>query len=206
MTDPQWLDWAKRLQAIAQIGLTYSENPYDIERYKAIQGLAAEILAAQTGTALPQILDWLAAEFGYATPKVDVRGAIFQGETILLVRERSDNCWTLSGGWADVGDGPARAVEQEILEESGFLARATKLVAVCDRNQHPHPPHPHHVYKLFFQCELLGGTPRPSLETSEVDFFEENALPELSLGRVTPGQIALLFEHYRHPTLPTRFD
>lgn len=203
---PQWLEWTQRLQAIAQTGLTYAADPYDIERYEQIRALAAEIAAGHSDAEFEQISGLFAAQSGYATPKVDVRGAVFRDDMILLVKERSDGGWTLPGGWADVNDSPADAVTREIIEESGYQTRAVKLLAVYDRNKHGHPPYPFHAYKLFFLCELLGGVATTSSETAAVEFFREDALPELSLTRVMPAQIARLFAHYRHPEWPTDFD
>ena len=122
------------------------------------------------------------------------------------MKERVDGGWTLPGGWADVGDSPAESVVREIYEESGSQTRAVKLLAVYDRNKHPHPPMPYHVYKLFFECKLLGGSPTQSYETTEVGFFSEDAIPPLSEARVTTAQIAQFFHYARHPDLPTAFD
>ena len=204
--DSKWLEWVKKLQAIAQNGLTYSENPFDIERFKSLQAIAAEIMATYTNVEHSYILDLFAREVGYATPKVDVRAAVFRDNTILLVKERSDGCWTLPGGWGDVGESPSEVAVKEAYEESGYQTRAVKLLAVYDRDKQGHPPFPYYIYKLFFLCELVGGSPSPSIETEEVEFFPEDGIPELSLGRVTPRQITRLFEHYRNPDLPTDFD
>jgi ADP-ribose pyrophosphatase YjhB (NUDIX family) len=203
---PQWLDWARRLQAIAQNGLTYSDNHYDRERYEAVRDVAAEMMSAQSDAELASIGDLFAQQVGAATPKVDVRAAVFRDDAILLVQERSDGLWTLPGGWADVNEPPSRAIEREVYEESGYRTRAIKLLAFYDRDLHGHPPYPFHVYKLFFRCELEGGTAAPSHETEDVAFFAEDTLPALSLTRVTAAQIARLFEHYRHPDWPTDFD
>ncbi|WP_375515563.1 NUDIX hydrolase [uncultured Nostoc sp.] len=204
--EPKWLEWAQKLQAIAQNGLTYSENPFDIERYKQLRAITTEIMATYSNVEHSYVLDLFSREVGYATPKVDVRGAIFRDDTILLVKERADGCWTLPGGWADVGESPSEVVVKEVYEESGYQARAIKLLAVYDRDKQGHPPFPFYVYKLFFKCELIGGSPSSSIETEEVGFFAEHALPELSIGRVTPAQITRLFQHYRQPDLPTDFD
>lgn len=203
---PDWLSWAQRLQAIAQTGLTFSHDVYDIERYEELRALAAEMMAAHSGADAAMIRDLFAREAGYATPKVDVRGVVFRDDMILLVKERADGMWTLPGGWADVGDSPSAAVEREIAEESGYQARAVKLLALFDRNKHGHPPRPDHVYKLFFLCELLGGAPAATMETDEVGFFGEHELPALSTDRIMPGQIARMFEHHRHPEWSTDFD
>jgi ADP-ribose pyrophosphatase YjhB (NUDIX family) len=125
---------------------------------------------------------------------------------VLLVRERADGCWTLPGGWVDVNDAPSEAVAREIYEESGYRARAVKLAGLIDKNRHPHPPAVHHIYKLFFVCELLGGEPLVSNETDAVDFFPVHALPPLSLGRVLAAQIERLYQHRLDAALPTDFD
>ena len=205
--DPQWLDWAKRLQAIAQTGIAFSKDHYDTERYEAVRHIDAELLGAGTEAAsIEPIVDLLSRDKGYATPKVDVRAAVIQQGQILLVKEAEDGGWSLPGGWADVGDVPSLAVAREVREESGFQVVARKLAAVLDRNLHGHPFFPFHAYKFFFLCDLQGGEATPSYETDGVGFFNEDALPPLSLTRVMPAQIALMFEHYRNPGKPTTFD
>jgi ADP-ribose pyrophosphatase YjhB (NUDIX family) len=204
--EPVWLEWARRLNALAQTGLTFTEDPYDIERYTAIRAIAVEMIAHQAGLDADRVLDLLVSDAGYATPKVDVRGVVFRDGKILLVQERSDGLWTLPGGNADVGDSPAEAVVREIREESGFETRATKLLALLDRNRHGHPPHINHFYKVFVRCEIVGGSPATSHEIQGVGFFAEEEIPELSLARIVLGQIARMFQHYRQPDLPTDFD
>ncbi len=206
--DSQWLVWARKLQALAQTGLTYAQDGYDRERYEALRQIAAEIMAAGSSPPIdPRTLgDFFGRDTGYATPKVDVRAAVFLEHRLLLVKEREDGGWTLPGGWADVGDSPSTAAVREVKEESGYDVIARKLLAVYDRNLHGHPPIPYHAYKLFFQCELVGGTAATSHETDGVGFFAEDEIPPLSLSRITTAQIAHLFEHYRHPEWPTSFD
>ena len=205
--EPRWLEWGRALQTIAQNGLAYSTNVFDIERFEAVREIAADILSTYAGVSEERLSELFGNEAGYATPKVDVRGAVFQGDTILLVRELLDQGrWTLPGGWADVSDLPSEAVLREIREEFGFEARVLKLAAVYDRRKHGHPPFYFTIYKLFFLCEITGGAPTESIETGGVGFFREDDLPELSIGRVTPEEIHLLFDHYRNPGLPTAFD
>src|SRR5262249_40155084 len=144
------LDWARRVQAIAQSGLAFTQDPFDRERYEQLQQLVATILAGSLQISESEAVSLWSLEKGYATPKVDTRGGIFEHDRVLLVRERSDGKWTLPGGFADVNDTPAEAVEREIREESGYLARAVKLAAVLDKNRHPHPPGVYHIWKLFF--------------------------------------------------------
>jgi len=203
---PEWLHWARRLQAIAQTGLTYAKDPFDIERYSSVRSIAAEIMSANTGGPVSSVVNMFSADGGYATPKVDVRAAVFRDDRILLVREREDGCWTLPGGWADVGDPPSVAAVREVKEESGFEVVARKLLAVYDRDLHGHPPIPFHAYKVFFLCELTGGASETSYETDAVDFFAADALPPLSLTRTTADEIEHMFEHYRHPDWPASFD
>lgn len=208
MTEPNWLRWAKQLAALAQDGLTFSENPYEIERYKQIREIAAEMMSAGFDLETKDFIDLFSKEQGYATPKIDVRGAVFRDDKILLVGERLDHgAWTLPGGWADPGQSPSEAVAREVSEESGFEVRVTKLAAVYDRSKHPHRPMmPFHIYKLFFLCEITGGHTKESHETTGAGFFAEDAIPPLSISRTLPFQIARMFDHYRDPTLPTDFD
>ncbi len=204
--DPIWLDWAKRLQAISQDALAYCTNPFDRERFEQVRETAVEIVSRYAEAPEERVRELFAGEKGYATPKVDLRAVVFRNEHILLVKERRDMLWTLPGGWADVGDAPSVGVEREVREESGYLVRAVKLLAVYDRNRHPHPPHPQHIYKMFFLCELLGGEATESIETAGVDFFAEDELPPLSLPRTLPQQIHRFYEHLRNPDFPTDFD
>jgi len=205
--DPVWLKWAKELAAISQNGLTFSENAYDIERYEAVRRIAAEMMSTQSNLDTETLLGIFAKEGGYATPKVDVRGVVFRNGKILLVKEKIDGGWTLPGGWADPCQSPSECVVRETREESGYETEARKLLAVYDRSKHPHePPVPFHIYKMFFLCEITGGSAQTSHETTAVDFFAEDRIPELSISRTLPFQIARMFEHYRNPNLPTDFD
>lgn len=204
--DPKWLEWVRRLQAIAQNGLTYAQDPYDRDRYNALLDIAAEIVASQEPVSAEQVRGIFARETGHATPKIDVRGVVFQDDRVLLVKEIADGRWTVPGGWADIGDSPAGATLREIREESGYEARIVKLMALYDRRRHEHPPHAFHIYKVFFLCEITGGAPTTSNETDGVGFFSVDDLPTLSVGRVTAKQIRRFHEHYINPSLPTDYD
>jgi ADP-ribose pyrophosphatase YjhB (NUDIX family) len=207
MNEPGWLTYARELQAIAQIGLAYTKDTYDSERYERIRAIASAIMATGSGADIEYVAELFREEAGYATPKVAVRGAAFRNGCILLVRETSDGRWTLPGGWADVNQSAAECVEREIAEEAGFQVRVSKLAAVWDHRRHGHVSrHPFSIYKMFFHCEIIDGEARGGVETSEVDFFREDALPDLSVGRVTEPQIRRMFEHWRRPGLPTDFD
>lgn len=204
--EPKWLTIAREVRAIAQTGLTFAADGYDHQRYRRLQELAAMMLA-QDSRGHESILQLLRQETGYATPKVDVRGAAFVDGRILMVREISDGKWTLPGGWADVNQSAGECVVREIAEESGFTARALKLAAVYDYQRSNHPVHPiDSIYKLFFICEIIGGAASASDETSEVAFFPRNELPPLSLGRTTAAQIDRMFHHREHLELATDFD
>ena len=205
--EPQWLSWARELQAIAQMGLEFSQNAYDLDRFRRVRAIAVEMLARGGDAPLERVQALFEQDVGYPTPKVDVRGAVFRDGRILMVREVSDGLWTLPGGWADVNQSPRQCVEREVLEESGFHARAVKLAAVWDRRLQGTPiRHPYSIYKMFFLCELTGGEARASLETSAVEFFAPDELPALSSGRSTAHQIARMFEHERDRALAAEFD
>lgn len=201
--------WAREIQAIAQTGLAFCKDAYDIERYLSLRQLAAQIMAAHSQVPAAQYEALFACETGYATPKVDVRGAVFDSHgRMLLVREVVDDSrWTLPGGWADVNQTPAECVIREIEEESGYAARVIKLAAVWDRARQGHPPGLFSIVKMFFVCALAGGTARTGLETNGVSWFLEHELPsELSMGRVLPHQLARMFAHWHQPAIATEFN
>jgi ADP-ribose pyrophosphatase YjhB (NUDIX family) len=200
------LEWARKVQAIAQNGLAFTRDPFDRERYTQLAELVATLLSTELRVPLAEARAFWSGESGYATPKVDVRGGVFADDRVLLVRERTDGRWTLPGGWVDVNDAPSAAVAREIYEESGYRARAVKLAALVDKNRHPHPPGIHHIYKLFFVCELTGGSAATSSETDAVEFHPVRQLPPLSTGRVLASQIERLHRHWLEPQLPTDFD
>lgn len=204
---PPWLDWSRRLAALAQAGLHYTENVYDRERFAAIRAIASEMMAAGFGLDPRTAHDILARGGGYETPKVDVRGVVFRGDTILMVREAGDGLWALPGGFADVGETPSEAVEKEIREESGIEARAVRLLAALDRDRPGEAPtYAFHIYKLFFLCEERGGALSPSVETLEAAFVPIDNPPPLSLGRTLPRHVAMAVRLRDRPDLGPVFD
>jgi ADP-ribose pyrophosphatase YjhB (NUDIX family) len=198
-----------KLSALAQDGLTYGADEYDLDRYRQLSRLAVELFSVLSGQPAAELAIELGRDSGYATPKIEVRGAIFDDdERVLLMREKIDGRWSLPGGWADPGDAPSAAVTREILEETGYHSSAVRLIACWDREvQGNPPPLPVHVYKLFFLCRRDGAVQPPAvLETLEVGWFGLGALPPLSLGRVNHRQLERALAHHRDPSLPTEFD
>lgn len=200
------LELVRRLHALARTGLHFCRDEYDRERYEGIERIAAELLAGDDEPVRRGLLAAWSAEAGYVTPKVDVRGAVFRDGEVLMVREAADGLWTLPGGWADVNESPAQAVEKEVLQESGLRVRAVKLAALYDRNRHGHGDFLFHSWKAFFLCEVQGGELRGSYETDAVGFFATDALPPMSTGRCTPRQVLRMREHWRERGLPADFD
>jgi ADP-ribose pyrophosphatase YjhB (NUDIX family) len=190
----QWLQVAQKLQSIAQAGLAYSTDKYDLERFTQIMGVAKDITKQYSMLSMEKIDKIFDLEEGYLTPKVDVRGVVFRNDKILLVKEIADGKWALPGGWADVGYTPSEVVEKEVEEEAGLLVKASRLLAVFDKKCHAHPPDLYYVYKLFLLCKETGGTLTHGMETSDVGFFALHELPELSTGRNTAEQIKTMFE------------
>ena len=202
---PKWLNWAQEIFSLSQSGLTYSGNQYDIERYKRLQEITAEIIASQSEISKETVLESFSMQAGYITPKIDVRGAVIRDNKILLIQERADGKWAMPGGWADLGNAPASVAEREVWEESGFRVRAEKVVAVIDANR-IEPMEFYHAYKIIFLCKLLDGEPRISYETLAVEFFDPNNLPPLSTYRTNEDMLREVFAHVKNPDRPTAFD
>jgi len=202
---PQWLAWAREIFSLSQAGLTYSVNEFDLQRYHRLQEITAEMLASQSELEATAILKSFSMQSGYATPKVDVRGAVIRDGQILLVRERADGRWAMPGGWGDIGDAPAAMVAREVREESGFLVNVDKLLAVFDANR-IQPCEFYHAYKLVFMCSITGGEATPSIETLDVNFFGMDALPPLSETRTNRRILEEVFAHYQDASRPTFFE
>jgi ADP-ribose pyrophosphatase YjhB (NUDIX family) len=203
---PKWLVWARRIDALAQAGLHYSQSEYDLDRYRQLQGLAAEIVAEYTQYEHEDVLAHFELAEGYSTPKVDVRAAVIDNERLLMVRERLDGGWTLPGGWVDVGDRPANATERETQEESGYRVRATRLVGVYDANRVGELRY-HHAFKLIFLCEKTGGAAATDYETTEVGWFDRDSIPQPFSGERTKSRhIADIFALVDDPSRKAVFD
>jgi ADP-ribose pyrophosphatase YjhB (NUDIX family) len=204
---PHWLQLAREIQALSQTGLTFSTDNFNTARYQRLMEIAAEIVHDYSGLSKEALLRDFLAQTGYATPKVDVRGAIFQGNKILLVQERSDQSWSMPGGWADVGESPSEMVIREVREESGYEVAVKKVIGVLDANRSNDVPLEFfHAYKIIFLCEITGGQASAGDETLAVDFFEQDSLPVLSSRRTNEKHIREAFAHVNDPDRPALFD
>jgi ADP-ribose pyrophosphatase YjhB (NUDIX family) len=206
-TIPNWLTWARALQSIAQTGLFYAENEFDLERYQKLQQIAAHMVAYSSELDYEDVLANFQLGEGYATPKVDVRGAVINSNgEILMVREKIDGGWTMPGGWADIGDMPSESAEREVWEEAGYQVKATRLVGVYDTNRDGELRF-RHAYKLVFLCELIGGEATTSNETTEVSWFSSDEVPQPFSGtRTNQRQVDDAFTAFRDPGAATVFD
>jgi ADP-ribose pyrophosphatase YjhB (NUDIX family) len=182
---PKWLEWAREIQALSQTGLAFCQSEYDKQRFTRLMEIAAEIASTYSHFDKEMLVDNFLSQPGYATPKVDIRGAVIRDNKILLVQEKSDGKWCMPGGWADVGESASQAVAREVLEESGFIVNPVKVV---------------------FMCELTGGKAATSNETTAVDFFDFKLLPPLSSNRTNEKYLAEVFAHHQDKNRATWFD
>lgn len=188
----QILEWAKELQSIAQAGLYYGKDVFDRERYQRVRDIAAQMLAMRTDLPLDQVVEFFCPETGYQTPKVDSRAAVFQDGKILLVRE-NDGRWSIPGGWCEYNLAPADNAVKEAKEEAGVDVTVKKLIAVHDKDKHNPKPYPFGIIKIFYLCELTGGSFVPNIETSESGFFDREELPPLAEEKCSSEQVSMCF-------------
>ena len=201
-----WLDWAREIEAIGQTGLHYAVDEFDRQRYHRLMEISAEMIGSQVDLKPDLLMNIFIKQLGYATPKVDVRAAVFRDQKLLMVRERADGGWTMPGGWADVGDIPSKAAEREAWEEAGLHVKAKKLIGVYDANR-TGPLELFHAYKLLYLCDLISGEPTTSYETDEVAFFSWHDIPEnLSGERTLRRHIEDAFAVWVDPTRAVVFD
>ncbi len=195
----RWVDWAVEIQALAQAGLTYGKDPYDLERYTRLREIAAEMIACKADISVEKARDLFCSETGYQTPKVDTRAAVFQDGRLLLVHERSGT-WSLPGGWCDVDQSVAENTVKETLEEAGLRVSAARLIAVQDRNRRNPPRYAYGVVKIFVLCTVLGGCFQENLETTESRWFSREELPDnLAEEKVTREQLWMCFDAKEDP-------
>ena len=201
----KWLDWAVELQALAQAGLFYSKDIYDIERFQRIRDIAAEMLTDPSGLPLERVKDLFCNETGYQTPKLDTRAAVFQNDDILLVQE-NDGLWSLPGGWVDVNLSVAENAVKEVKEEAGLDVSAKRIIAVQDRKKHNPEVSAYGICKVFVLCDLLGGAFQENSETVASGYFSMHNLPPLSENKTTVPQIQMCFDAYHAEHWDTVFD
>jgi ADP-ribose pyrophosphatase YjhB (NUDIX family) len=204
--DVLWIDWIVELQAMAQAGLHYSKDIYDKQRFERIREITAEMMSKASGLPVETVKDLFCGETGYQTPKMDTRAAIFQDGKILLVKEKATNTWSLPGGWVDVNESVKSNTIKEVKEEAGFDVEALKLIAVQDRNKHNKPRYAYGICKVFVLCEIISGGFTPNAETSEIDFFHIDELPELADEKNTAAQIRMCFDACRDDNWIVQFD
>ena len=206
MEKEKWLEVAKKLQSIAQAGLEYSKDKYDIERFQEIREISIDILENHTDMERERIKDLFACETGYQTPKIDIRAAIFREDEILLVKEKLDGKWSLPGGWADIDLSIRENLVKEAMEEAGAKIIPLRILAIYDRNRNVNIPFPHSVYKIFVQCEYIESHFVENTETEEMGFFKIDVLPELSKTRNTENQIKMCFKYRDNESHEADFD
>ena len=204
--DTKWLEWATRLQSIAQSGLTFGENQYDLDRYQQIRDLSVEIMHEYTDVKHEKIINLFASETGYQTPKVDIRAAVFKDDKILMVKEKIDGKWSLPGGWADVNTSVSESAVRECQEEAGAEVKPKRVIAIHHANKQNNFVYPYTIYKIIVECDLIKYCFEENSETLGSGFFSSDNLPELSVERNNPDQINLCFEAKKHKLFEPVFD
>jgi len=201
----KWLQWAVELQSLAQAGIFYGKDAFDIERCERIREIAAEMISYKTEIPMDKVKDLFCSETGYQTPKIDCRAAIFQNDKILLVQEKNGT-WSLPGGWVDVNVSVKENVIKEVKEEAGLDVTADMVIAVQDREKHNLPIYAYKVCKIFVLCSVMGGKFKSNIETISSNYFGVNELPLLAAEKNNEEQIKMCFEAYRSENWKTFFD
>lgn len=202
----KWLDIAREIQQLSQTGAAFAVTDYEKNRYKRLTEITSEIIEHHTTLEKESVAKVLMEQPGYATPKIDVRAAVIKDGKILLVQESTDNCWAMPGGWADVGNIPSEVAIRECKEESGFDVKPLKVIGVFDANRVGGRLEFFHAFKIIFLCELIGGEATPSDETLDVQFFDFDNLPSLSLNRTNEKHLNEIKLHLQNPNRQTFFD
>ena len=202
----KWLKWAMEIQSLAQAGLEYTDNVYDIERYERLREISAEIISEKTNLSMEKVKGLFCNEIGYQTPKIDTRAAIFKDNKILLVHE-NNGTWSLPGGWCDVLETVKTNTIKEVKEETGLDVETIKIISIQDRNKHNKPIYAYGVCKIFVLCNVIGGEFVENIETTEIKYFSLDELPNsLAEEKTTKEQIEMCFKAYKDENWQVQFD
>jgi len=201
----KWLEWALKLQGIAQMGLYYGTGPFDLERYEQIRQIAAEMISYKTEIPEDKVKEMFCSDVGYHTPKLDTRAAIFKDNKILLVKEKS-GAWSMPGGWVEADKSIMENTIKEAREEAGLLVQPERLIALYDLDKNNLKLHPFKVIKAFVLCRVIGGHFHDNSETVGSKYFGLGELPELMTDKNTEEQIALCFKASNAKHWETVFD
>lgn len=202
------LDKIKRLMALAETGIVYAANDFELERCQEQRDICLELISQMSHKSLDELHDFYMPPLQYPTPKVDVRAFVLNEKgQLLMARESMDGKWSIPGGWTDIGFSPKEVVEKEVFEETGLKVKTRRLMAVWDKKCHPHPPAAYHIYKMVFWCEAEDySTLNKGFDILDVNFFDANNLPELSENRIVASQIEALYEYVKEGRIDTLFD
>ena len=202
-----YLNTFKKIKALAETGLVYAQNGYEVERNQELIDLSKELMSSIANQTIEAFDKYYLPPKEYPTPKVDVRGLLLneKGE-VLLAKEMMDGRWSIPGGWADIGHTPTEVVVKEIEEETGLQAEVLRVLAIYDKRCHAHPPQPLYIYKIVFLCRATGGELRGNFDIEEARWFPLDALPPLSEDRILKSQIDELYNLAMHPELPPVYD
>lgn len=207
MDSKEQLNIIKQIKAISETGLVYATDPYARERYEELKQISLKLMAHMADSSIEVLQDFFMPEKDYPTPKVDVRGFVLNDkDEILMAKESVDGKWTIPGGWADIGNTPSEIAVKEIQEETGIETEAVRLLAVYDKQVHPHPPEPYYIYKLIFLCRIVGGELKAGFDMLGADFFSLDNLPELSTDRILEDQLKHLFKLTKSMEYEVYFD
>ena len=202
----KWLKWAIEIQSLAQAGLAYTDNVYDIERYERLREISAEMIKEKSNISLDKVNNLFCNETGYQTPKIDTRAVIFKDDKILLTHE-NNGTWSLPGGWCDVLESVASNTIKEVKEETGLDVETIKIIAVQDRNKHNKPIYAYGVCKIFVLCNVIGGEFIENIETTEIKYFLLDEIPNnLAEEKTNKEQIEMCFKAYKDERWQTKFD
>lgn len=204
MTD-KLVDWAMRLQSLAQAGLTYGKDNFDLERYQEIRDISAEMMAEKSGLPIEKVKNLFCNEVGYQTPKIETRAAIFKDNKMLLVQE-SDGLWSIPGGWCEVNLSVKENLIKEIKEEAGVDITVEKIIAIHDSNKHYQGMYPYGISTVFFLCKPVGGSFKENDETIASDYFALDDLPDLSEDKGSRERVEMCFKAYQDPYWEAEFE
>jgi ADP-ribose pyrophosphatase YjhB (NUDIX family) len=176
------------LQAIAHNGLLFASRHSDRDRYCVLRDIAVEMMAACSDARLEDVVATFDGGEGYATPRIDVRCAIFDRGRLRLVPAESDGEWGLPGGWAAPNVSPSENARRHVSSVLGCSVRIERVLAVWEEFGELSAELVYPTYHIVFLCS---GEGESSVKVGEL--FSLSEVEHLSLSPSYRGRLMKLF-------------
>ncbi len=197
---------ADQMRALANNGLHFTDDPYQVERYQKILLLSSRLLDLIDERPLPEIEQVIFSDLGWRSPGTGVDTAVFDNDGRILLIQRADNeLWATPGGGCDVGESAATTGAREVWEETGYQVEVTDLLGIFD-SRLCGTQSVQQLYHILVAGSVIGGEAATSNETIDVRWFAADEIPWTKLSPGHEPRIRFALGWQASPDLKPYFD